>query len=303
MRADTKTVLLAAAGAVLLGAVPAAAQQTIQLRYRPEVGRTVRTVSWHEIAMTIGDLPVPGDADSDTLRLDVEMLQSVTERVREGLGGRYVVERWIDSTRSRMRAMSGSWRDVDLDSLGVGAAHLEINERFQVQEFGLTRGDTAGPVTEWLRNPAGTFELSFPEAAVAVGDSWSTELVMPLTTAGVELEEPGADVAKGAELVARVNVTLDSLVIRGVDTLAYLRARGSFLPLSVSQAAEVSEGSASIRGAFAGNLIWSTGWDAWVSGAARARFTVRVEVSGTEQVGGPGFEMRVLADARWQVRP
>lgn len=297
--------LLAFVGAALIGAGAAEAQQTIRLRYTPQAGRSVRTVSWTDLSMTFGDLPGAGEAaTADTLRIDVEMVQSVTERVLNAEAGRFVVQRTIDSTRSRMRAMAGPWQDVPVDSAALPVARLVVSDRLQIEDFTLTRGDSAAPSAEWLRNPAGTFELTLPESAVAVGESWTTDLVFPLPGSGAALAQAGAEeVAAGAELVARVTVTLDSLVTRGTDTLAYTLVQGSFLPLMLSEAAEVAEGTASIRGAFGGTLIWSTGWDAWVSGAARAVLTVQIEMTGTEDAPAAGVEVRVNSETRFQVRP
>lgn len=305
MRRDRKAMLLACAAAALLGTAAAEAQQTIRLRYSPQAGRSVRTVSWTDLSMTFGDLPGTAEAaPADTLRIDLEMVQSVTERVMNAEAGRFVVERTIDSTRSRMRAMAGPWQDVPIDSAALPMARIVVTDRLQIEQFALTQGDSAAPSAEWLRNPAGSFELTLPEDAVAVGESWTTDLVFPLPGNRAALAEAGADaVATGVELVARVTVTLDSLVTRGTDTLAFTRVQGSFLPLTLSEAAEVADGTASIRGAFGGSLIWSTGWDAWVSGAARARLTVQIEMAGTEETPAAGVQVRVDSETRFQVRP
>lgn len=306
MRVSTRGLLVAGLGGVLAATPLLAVQQSMLLRYQPRVGRIVRTVAWTDVAMTIGDLPV-GEAapPGDTLRLDVELLQGVTERVLERRGTAYVVQRTLDSVRTRMRAMGGAWRDVEGDSAVRPVARLLLTERLQIEDFTLTAGDTTAPAVEWLRNPAGTFELSFPEEPVTVGQSWTTDLVFPLTTA-VEFAEIGTDVAEGAELVAQVTATLDSVVPRTTDTLAYVRVAGSFLPLTVSEAAEIAVGIMTIRGAFASTLIWSSGWAAWVSGAARARVTMRMESAATDVAGEPvpgGFELRMDMRSRFQVRP
>ena len=279
--------------------------QAIELRYRPAIGRNLRTVSWHEVAVTVGDLPsAPGGMAGDTLRLDVEVLQSIAERVVGSQGGRYAVERAVDSTRGRSRAMSGSWRDLEFgDSAGPPAARMRITERLQIEDFVMTTGDTASPSVQWLRNPGGMFELTFPETRVSAGDSWTTEVVFPLTLSMAGIDEPGAEIVEGAALVSRATLTLDSVVARGTDTLAFLQMRGTFLPLSVSPAAETAEAQASVSGGIAGYLLWSTGWDAWVSGTARTQITVRTRLGPAEQGPPEGFEMRVRQDTRFQVRP
>lgn len=278
-------------------------RQPLALRYAPAPGRVVRTVSWTATAVTIGDVTVAGQPPAgDTLRLDAEAVQSVTERVVEARQHGWLVERVLDSTRARARAMGGAWRDVAFDTLRP-TARMTISDRLQIDDFALVQPDSVSPATrEWLRNPAGTFEFAFPERAVHVGEGWATELIFPMATT-LDLEEVGASLPRDAQLVARVTVTLDSIVARSSDTLAYLRLQGNFVPTTLTQAAEAGAGTAAVRGGVAGNLIWSTGWDAWVSGATRAVLNVRFDAAALEEGVQAGFQMRLDASTRFQVRP
>lgn len=287
--------------ASLAGPAMAQAQQ-MQLRYAPSAGRLLRTITWTDVAATIRDLPQAGQPPSgDTLHIDVSLLQSISERALAREGNAWQVERTLDSARGRMRAMAGSWRDLAADTSRPNARML-VSDRFQVSRFSMV-GDTASSsVREWLRNPAGGFELTFPEGPVSVGSSWNSDLVFALAN-GVDLSQAGAQAAEGAELVAHVSMTLDSVVPRTGDTLAYLRVQGAFVPTTLSQAPEVGRGTASISGGFAGTMIWSTGWDAWVSGATRAQSVVRFDAVALEEGVQAGFELRMDVTSRFQVRP
>jgi len=119
---------------------------------------------------------------------------------------------------------------------------------------------------------------------------------------GVE-GEPGVSVwlSRVGDIVARSTLALDSLVDRGADTLAFLRVQGTLLPTTVASAAEAAEGRARLTGGFGGRLIWSTGWDAFVSGAVRLRVRM-VTFAGPPNTEVPDFTLDVDASSRFQVR-
>ncbi len=90
-------------------------------------------------------------------------------------------------------------------------------------------------------------------------------------------------------------VTVDSLVARANDTLAYLSVRGGFAPRAAQGAGGASGGDV------VGSLVWSTGWSTFVSGAMRIR--LRVGLGGS--AGAPDEEVGLLLErtVRHQVRP
>jgi hypothetical protein len=105
------------------------------------------------------------------------------------------------------------------------------------------------------------------------------------------------------EVLARSTITLDSLVVRPTDTLAYLRVQGSFLPAGPTEGEVGDAMLAGITGAFGGSYIWSTGWNAFVSGALRTRATLTMERS--EEIEQTVLEVTLSIDhsTRFQVRP
>jgi hypothetical protein len=147
-------------------------------------------------------------------------------------------------------------------------------------------------------------EFALPEPPVDVGQSWVSDVVLPLhEPSGIEGEvEVSPWLQRVGDLVARSTFTLDSLVDRGTDTLAFLRVQGTFLPMTIASAVEAAEGRARVGGSLAGRMIWSTGWSAFVSGAVRTRVSVATFL-GAPQDESPGVSATVDVTSRFQVRP
>lgn len=280
------------------------AQQAALLRYRPLPGAVVHSLVWTDVSMTIADVSGGvGEAGvPDSITLEVAMRHSITERVRQAAEGRYLLERTLDSARLRMRALGGAWGERPVDALEGRAARVVVNSRLQTGDFQLVDGRQAPPLArDALRTPPPGYEISLPDEPVAPGQSWATELVFPFNNP-IELEGAAGLLVKNAELVARAMVMLDSLVARPSDTLAYLRFSGNFLPLTMPASPETGRGPTDISGALAGRLIWSTGWNAYVSGAARAVIVVQMTPGGGA-AGQPGTRMRFDSTNRFRVRP
>jgi hypothetical protein len=292
------------AGAMLSVGGPTQAQESILLRYHPQVGMAIPTVTWTDMLITMGELAVGGEPGtlSDTLSFEVSIRHTLTDRVLEMGGREFVVERSLDSARGRMRTVGGTWNAIPSESMRPGLARLVVSDRLQVVEFEPIGADSLADLTEdWMRNAGGGLALVLPEEPVTVGAGWAAEVVFPFHAA-IDLDEEGAGFAQRAALVAQATITLDSLVARGADTLAYLELRGTFLPLTITQAAEVAQGSATVTGAFAGRLIWSTGWGRFVSGATRAEVFMRLVLS-TPDFADSEMGMRFDIRSRFQLRP
>lgn len=282
----------------------AAAQDSLLLRYRPFPGAVVHSLVWTDVTMTITDMSgaVGEIGVADSLTLETAMRHSITERVREATEGRYVVERTLDSARLRMRALGGAWAERRTDELVRRTARIVLNSRLQAGDFQLVDRQGAPPLAvDALRTPAGGYEFGFPEAPIVTGETWTAELIYPFNNP-IELEGAASTLVQNAELIARATVVLDSVVPRPSDTLAYLRLSGNFLPLTIPASPATGRGPTDVTGALAGRLIWSSGWNAFVSGAARAVIMVQAAPGGGE-VGQGGTRMRFDATSRFRVRP
>jgi hypothetical protein len=94
---------------------------------------------------------------------------------------------------------------------------------------------------------------------------------------------------------------LDSLVPRARDTLAFITVRAVASPTTLPFAAEGGIGSATFTGGFAAARVWSTGWNAVVSGATNARVTGTVSIQRAD--GSPvNGALTLNISARHQVR-
>lgn len=290
------------AGWALLLLIPAAAaQQGFLLRYQPKLGRSLYTVSWTDLSVTIADV-VPGAdgtlAVTDSVTTEFSTLQSVTEQVVESRDVGYAVYRTLDSTRARMRPLGGAWTELP-DDAEPPAALVVLDDRLRVVEFTPGAGDALA--LERLRSAIGGFELTLPADPVTPGASWTAELALPYSSPP-GLEEEALRALEGAELVFGAPARLDSLAVRGADTLAYLDVHGSFAPVTVTGAPEAAAGKAVVSGALSGRLVWSTGWGAFVAGSSRTVLLVQVDAA-TPQRGRAGVRVRFDRITRFQVRP
>ena len=82
----------------------------------------------------------------------------------------------------------------------------------------------------------------------------------------------------------------------------YLRVRGNFLPTALTEAPEVVDAAVNLSGGLAGTLIWSTGWNAYVSGASRALATLVMQI-GVGELASAATTIRVDVTERSQIRP
>jgi len=285
--------------AALATAPPAAAQETILLRFRPAVGHAMQTLWWFDVTSTISG----GRADDD-LTMETNGVQSLTLRVIGVDGERRTLEVTRDSMRVRTRPLEGTWR-ASADTGGARPrARLTVDERLRELDFQVANADSLTSAQIGAMRAFSTgFEFAFPEQAVMVGQVWAADIVIPLDKpTGVE-GEPGVSLwlSRVGEIVARSTLTLDSLVDRGTDTLAFLQVQGTLLPTTVASAAEATEGRARLTGAVAGRLIWSTGWHAFVSGAVRLQVRM-VTFAGPPDSEIPDFTLDVDVSSRFQVR-
>lgn len=256
--------------AALAGAPPTAGAQTVALRFRPPVGLEAQLLWQIEVRSTLtegSDVPV-AEAEADgTRRLSYRVTGA-------GESGRRIrVER--DAVRYEWRSSPRDWTDAAGAAEPAVAADLLIDRRLRVS---MADGPAGARERAELSAFAGGFEAPLPEEPVGAGDSWTADVVMPLAEpTGFEAEpELGRWLARVDAMIARATFAVDSLVDRGSDTLVYLRVRGTFLPASLVAALEAAEGRSRVDGGFTGQLIWSTGWHMYVSGALRRSLRLQV---------------------------
>ena len=281
--------------AALAGAPPPAGAQTVTLRFRPPVGLEAQVLWQIGVRSTLiegTDAPV-AEAEAVGMR---RLRYRVTGETGSGRNVR--VER--DTVRYEWRSSPRDWTDAAGAAEAAVGADLLVDERLRVS---VSDGPAAERERAELSAFAGGFEAPLPEEPVGAGDSWTADVVVPLAEpTGFEAEpDLGRWLARVDAMIARATFAVDSLVDRGNDTLVYLRVRGTFLPASLVAALEAAEGRSRVDGGFTGQLIWSTGWHTYVSGALRRslRFLVLRGLPPDEEVA---YGMTSETSLRFRIR-
>jgi hypothetical protein len=299
MRLDRLLMWVVAASAAL-GGPQVLDAQSIRMRYEPAVGQRILTLWWFDVTSTVSE----GTDGVDDLIVESTGTRSLSHRVIDVRSDQRVLEIRRDSMSVRTKLESGAWV-VSADSSGAQTGvRLTMDDRMRVLDVeGLSEGATGYAQLIAFRAFSTGMEFTLPEQSVDVDQTWASDVVLPLhEPTGIE-EEPEVSMwlQRVGDLVARGTFTLDSLVDRGTDTLAFLRVHGTFLPTTIASAAEAAEGRARISGSFAGRIIWSTGWSAFVSGGLRTQVHMATFV-GTPQDEAPGLSATVDVSSRFQVR-
>jgi len=252
-----------------LGAGPAAAQEAAPLRFVPELGRLTRTLTHVRTTTTLVGFP----AVPDRAAFQEETWISATQRVvRMGEDGA-VVEVTVDSIRGRARLGEEPWTDrVDATLIGASAQAI-VSPRFQVVGIRST-----GPRDAEILQALGAFvtgvDFAFPEGAVSPGDTFVTggrlrARVRTEASTGIPIDEG---------VFGDLSLTLDSATQAGAERLAFVHFQGALTPRTAAAAGEDGDVVTALTGAFAGRLVWSEQWGAFVSGAVRIRVTGRIRV-------------------------
>lgn len=281
-----------AACLLALCAGTAAAQTPAVLRFVPEPGRLARTLTEIRTTTTLSGFP----AVPDGAAFEEETWISATQRVmRMGEDG-VVVEVTIDSIRGRGRLGDEPWTDYADTTLIGAAAQAIVSAQFKVVGIRST-----GPRDAEVLQALGAFvtgvDFAFPEGAVAPGDTFVTggRLRARVRT------DPATGIAIDEVVFGDLSLTLDSVSVAGAEQLAFLHFQGQLTPRSAAAAGEDGEVVTALSGAFAGRLVWSEQWGAFVSGAVRLRVTGRIQVAGPR--GGDAAEAVWDRTMVHQVRP
>ncbi len=249
--------------ALAMVAAPAEAQE-YTFRYAPSI--PVRTLTEIRTEMILVGLP----AVPDGARLEREERVSATQSA-VAANGAWSLTLSVDSVRARDRLDEGPWRDVserERDGLRV---RVTVNDRFGVMGMA-AHGQDAADALRFLGAGVLGLGFAFPEAPVAVGGSFPVggRLIFRAELGpefGLPVSEP---------MAGDVVMTLDSVSTVTGDELAFLRFTGAFEPRMIASDSEGEARQSTFTGAFAGVLIWSAGWNAFVAGNSRVRLEGRI---------------------------
>jgi hypothetical protein len=265
----------------------------VVLRYAPRVGSAYRM----HVSTAATTTVTRGMDGNEVLVIELDGRESLTRRVASEANGVLEVEVARDSASIRVRRDGGEWGPAEPPFGQLPRATLRVDERLHVL--------SAPPGTgQLLRGFAGGTEAPLPDLSVGRSQRWTTPFGVRLIDGAiprVELEVPEARI--GDRLGVNASMVLDSLIIRGGDTLAFMTFRGPITPVTRTVPSDVAGSNVTIGGTSEGVLIWSTLWDTYVSGSARTHVTMRVRlfVYGEEPMTVLALDSDFVS--QFQVRP
>lgn len=278
--------------AAAIGAATGHAQTAGLPRYAPELGRMVRTLTELRTTATLVGFPAVPDGATTTTETWLSATQRVTAFERE----QAIVDVTMDSVRGRTRVGTEPWVDRADTQLVGRTAQAVVSPH-----FGIVGIRSSHPTDADVLQPLGAFVaglgFAFPDSVVPLGTPFPTggRFRVRVQT-GPETGLPFDDVAVGD-----LALVLDSVTAGAGDELSYFTFRGSFPARTAAAASESGDVVTTLSGAFAGRLVWSAAWNAFVSAA------VRVRVDGLIRMMGPAGADE--AQATWdrtilhQIRP
>jgi hypothetical protein len=187
----------------------------------------------------------------------------------------------LDSVRVRRRESTTPWQEFTVTARDSQWVQLTLDRRLRMRRVVRPAALVERGVLDQLI--VGVPGFTVPDRPVRAGDQWRVAVTLPG-------DAPGANVALASErpvLVAHGAVTVDSLVGRARDTLAFLSVDGRIDPESTTAPDGVR---IMYGGHVTGTLIWSSGWGGLVSGA------VRYEVVADETGPGGPLSRRLLIE-------
>jgi hypothetical protein len=271
MRLTAVTVLAVAT------AHPLAAQDAVRLHFAPAAGETVHRLFQAHTRITLSG-PEPRVRES-------AHLGGMTQVVVALRPGGAVLHLAFDSLRSRARAGAGAWHERVVDPTDRLWVQVHLDRRLRRVA---TPGGADHPGADLLvQLVTGIADLALPDRAVAGGDRWEQQLGVPLATAPEDLPHGTAPATTRVD----VTVTVDSVVPRASDTLAYLGVRGAV-------ADDGGDEALAVGGELSGELIWSTAWRGFVAAATRTRVELAPRTAET-----PPRQLVIETTLRSSVRP
>ncbi|GIW51770.1 MAG: hypothetical protein KatS3mg081_1125 [Gemmatimonadales bacterium] len=278
-------------GALLLAcwAYPRAleSQQGWLLRYTPRPGGMTRTVLQAEGTVVLRD-KTGGVLAPDSIVGQMYRLAGVTRRVVSANAERSVVEVTVDSLRTRARLLGQSWSESAIaDSMRL-PFRVELDDRYRWMSA--PPWEALSAVPEWLG-------VEFPAEPVARGGSWNYRTSYRVPAALNALFE----LTINGPVEGSVNVVLDSAVARLTDTLLYFTVQRHLGPVTLPAVDAGDSAEIAVAGASSGILVWSTGWQAFVSGSEQIR--LRGNLRGMGREGLREAELTWTVFRRLQLRP
>ena len=182
--------------------------------------------------------------------------------------GGTVVHMTYDSVRARVRSGGNDWREFPV--LGADSVWLQVKVDDLMNISAVTEGAPVPAVTGLLDILTGISDLTLPEKPMSIGDVWMVDSRLP---ARITATVPRS-VGRIPSMTFSTQISFDSVVQRTQDTLGYFSVTGDIMPSSAADLRALGAEGLAISSELDGQLIWSSGWHRWVSGANRVTMTI-----------------------------
>lgn len=287
MRASRLSGAVCGVVAAILSVGVLAAQQPVAVQWIPRAGAVVRTVTSSRGTMVFRELNEAGQAIGDSVMGEMTSLSGVTHRILSLQGGNVQVEVRYDSLRTRAHLMGQDWKDDLLSGTGETAQRVLMDGKLRPVEGG-DGGLVVDPVSDG--GIASWHGVELPDHPVVPGETWTVTTVfrLPGQLSGL------LDIAIKDSIIATATVRLDSVAARPTDSLMYFNVQETLPAMTLPVVDAGDSGTVELVGAQAASLVWSTGWQAFVSGASQVR------VVGQLRSGKAGAAPR-LARINWAI--
>jgi len=265
-----------------------AGQGQLLLRYDPVRDVTVHTAFQTVTMVATGDGRVVETADLGSMR-------SIALELEDG---GTVLHMAYDSVRARIRSDGGAWREFDVPDADSVWVQANVDDHMRV--LATRSGSRLPAVTGLVDILTGVPDLILPEQPVQIGGAWMVESEL---TERVAVSVP-RDVGELPSLTFSTRITLDSTVHRTQDTLGFFTVSGYLRPTSEADVRALEAEGLAVSSEMTGQIVWSSGWSGFVSGANR----VTMEISKSRSSATPTIErlepeLAVHVTTRFQVRP
>jgi hypothetical protein len=273
--------------AAILSAGGLAAQQPVTVQWTPRLGAVVRTVTSSRGTMVFREVNEAGQAIGDSVAGEMTSLSGITHRIVDQRAGEVVVEVRYDSLRTRVHLMGQEWKDELVSGTGETAQRVAMDLRLRPSQ-GVDGGLAADPVSDG--GIASWHGVELPDHPVVPGETWTVTTVyrLPAQLSGL------LEIVIKDSIIAAATVRLDSVASRPADSLMFFTVQETLPPMTLPVVDAGDSGTVELAGAQAASLVWSTGWQAFVSGASQAR------VVGQLRSGKAGAAPR-LARINWAI--